>query len=156
LELFSPAQLIRNLPGIIKSYVKNAENPATPKRLEKLDLSQTEREFLTDGADLRSDRLAEFIILAQKEFFGSCSEFISWVLEALGIPSAITPEQTQLQSGGVNWGWYHASAYYIASNSTLDLKDISARLQELAEQLATWAEENSLLPEHTAQLAKFP
>ncbi len=150
LELFSSAQLIRNLPSIIESYVRNAKDPATPKRLEKLDLRQTEREFLARGADLRADRIAEFIFLAQKQFFGSCSEFISWVLEALGIQTAITPEQTQLQSGGVNWGWYHASAHYIASNATLDLKDISATLQKLAEQLATWAEENNLLPEHSS------
>jgi len=149
LELFSPAQLIRNLPGVVKSYVGNAKNPATPKRLEKLELSQTEQEFLAHGADLRADRIAEFIFLAQKEFFGDRPEFIPWMLETLGIQSAITPEQTQLQSGGVNWGWYHAAAYYVASNPTLDGDiDIPEKLQDFAERLATWAEENSFFPEH--------
>jgi CRISPR-associated protein Csc3 len=148
LELFSPAQLIRNLPGVVESYVGNAKNPATPKRLEKLELSQTEQEFLAHGADLRADRLAEFIFLAQKEFFGNRPEFIPWILETLGIQAAITPEQTQLQSGGVNWGWYHAAAYYVASNAKLDLNDISERLQKFAEHLATWAEDNNFFPEH--------
>ncbi|UBF30154.1 type I-D CRISPR-associated protein Cas10d/Csc3 (plasmid) [Kovacikia minuta CCNUW1] len=148
LELFSPAQLIRNLPGVIQSYVNNAKSPATPKRLEKLELSQTEREFLARGEDLRADRLAEFIFLAQKEFFGNRPEFIPWMLETLGIQSAITPEQTQLQSGGVNWGWYHAAAYYVASNATLDLNGLSEKLQDFAEHLATWAEENGFFPEH--------
>lgn len=148
LELFSPAQLIRNLPGVVQSYVNNVKSPATPKRLEKLELSTAERDLLAHGADLRADRIAEFIFLAQKEFFGNRPEFITWMLETLGIQSVITPEQTQLQSGGVNWGWYHAAAYYVASNATLDLNDISDKLQEFAEQLATWAEENNLFPEH--------
>jgi len=149
LELFSPAQLIRNLPGVIESYGKNEREPANPKRLEKLNLNSTEREFLARGADLRADRIAELIFLAQKEFFGNSPDFITWVLEALGIQTVITPEQTQLQSGGVNRGWYHAAAHYVASNASLDLdNDISKKLRELAEKLATWAEENNLLPEH--------
>lgn len=148
LELFSPAQLIRNLPGVVQSYVGNAKSPATPKRLEKLELSPSEQEFLAKGADLRADRIAEFIFLAQKEFFGSSPEFITWILKTLGVQSAITPEQTQLQSGGVNWGWYHAAAYYVASHATLDLEEISEKLQEVAERLATWAEENNCFPEH--------
>ncbi len=148
LELFSPAQLIRNLPGVVQSYVGNAKSPATPKRLEKLELGASERAFLAKGADLRADRIAEFIFLAQKEFFGNSLEFITWTLETLGVQFAITPEQTQLQSGGVNWGWYHAAAHYVASNATLDLEEISEKLQEFAERLATWAEENNFFPEH--------
>lgn len=148
LELFSPAQLIQNLSGVVEAYVRNEKNPATPKRLEKLKLTQTEREFLAHGADLRADRIAEFIFLAQKEFFSNRPEFTIWMLETLGVQSAITPEQTQLQSGGVNWGWYHAAAHYIASNASLDLSDISERLQEIAEQLATWAEANNFFPLH--------
>ena len=102
LEMFSPEQLIRNLPGVIQAYVKNEKVPATPKRLEKLELSESDRAFLNKGADLRSDRLAEFIFLAQKEFFSGCPEFIVWMLEALDLQNILTPEQTQLQSGGVN------------------------------------------------------
>jgi len=148
LELFSPAQLIRNLPSVVKSYVANAKSPATPKRLERLELSEMEREFLSSSADLRADRTAEFIILAQKEFFADRPEFIAWMLEKLGVQDAITPEQTQFQSGGVNYGWYHIAAYYIARHSTLDLEQLDEKLQEIAEQLATWAEESKLLPEH--------
>ena len=148
LELFSPEQLIRNLPGVIKEYVKNEKVPATPKRLEKLELSEVDRVFLEKGADLRSDRLAEFIFLAQKEFFPDCAEFITWMLEVLGLQNRLTPEQTQLQSGGVNWGWYHAAAYYIANNSTLDLEQGLAKIQEIADRLADWAVAQQLFPEH--------
>lgn len=148
LELFSPEKLIRNLPDVIESYVKNEKAPATPKRLEKLDLSEADRVFLNKGADLRSDRLAEFIFLAQKEFFSDCPEFITWMITALGLEGVLTPAQTQLQSGGVNWGWYHASAYYIAQNATLNLEGAMAQVQEIADRLADWAVEQKLLPEH--------
>jgi CRISPR-associated protein Csc3 len=151
LELFSTQELIRNLPNVIKEYVKNEKAPATPKRLEKLDLSEADRTFLTQGADLRSDRLAEFIFLAQKEFFSDCADFIAWMLEALGLTNVLTPEQTQLQSGGVNWGWYHAAAYYVAKNPTLKGdSEMIDRIQEIADGLADWASENNLLPEHTS------
>mgnify|MGYP001800188487 FL=1 len=148
LELFTPEQLIRNLPGVIEAYVRNERDPATPKRLDKLDLDDQEREYLSQGADLRSDRIAELIFLAQKEFFGNNPDFIAWVLEALDVESTITPEQTQVQSGGVNRGWYHAAAHYVANNSTLDLIDISQKLWEFADQLADWAEANNVFPEH--------
>ncbi len=147
LELFSPAQLIRNLPQIIQSYVRNDKDPATPKRLKKLNLSTAEQELLTLGADLRADRLAEFIILVQKEFFKSCPEFIAWMLEALNLQSIINPELIELQSGGVNLGWYYAAAQYVANNPTLDY---SNNLQELAERLASWAEAKRLLPNHAS------
>ena len=146
LELFSPGQLIRSLPVVIESYVKNAKDPATPKRLEKINLSLADREFLACGADLRADRIAEFIFLVQKNFFGKNPEFIDWILKSLNVQTAITREQTQIQSGGVNWGWYHTAAYYIASNATLDLESVSNKLQEIAERLANWAEENNLIP----------
>jgi CRISPR-associated protein Csc3 len=148
LELFSPEQLIRNLPSVIKEYVKNEKVPATPKRLEKLDLGEVDREFLNIGADLRSDRLAEFIFLAQKEFFSNCPEFITWMLDALKLQDTITVEQTQLQSGGVNWGWYRAAAYYTAKNSTLNLEESVVKIQEIADRLADWAVEQELFPEH--------
>jgi CRISPR-associated protein Csc3 len=148
LELFSPEQLIRNLPSVIKEYVKNEKVPATPKRLEKLDLSEVDREFLDTGADLRSDRLAEFIFLAQKEFFSNCPEFITWMLDSLALQGILTAEQTQLQSGGVNWGWYHAAAYYTAKNSTLNLEESVVKIQEIADRLADWAVEKELFPEH--------
>jgi CRISPR-associated protein Csc3 len=147
-ELFSPTQLIRNLPGVVKSRVANAKSPATRKRLEKMELSPTEQAFLAEYADLRADRIAEFIILAQKEFFPNKPEFITWMLETLGVQNTITPDQKQSQSGGVNYGWYRVAAHYIARHSTLDLEQLDEKLQEIAEQLAAWAEENKLLPEH--------
>jgi CRISPR-associated protein Csc3 len=145
LELLTPAQLIRNLPQVIQSYIKNEKDPATPKRLARLNLDPTEREFLADGADLRADRFAEFIILVQREFFSNCPEFVPWILEKLALQSDITASQVQVQSGGVNLGWYHAAARWVAQNSTLDFLE---RLHDLAEQLATWAEQNNLLSTH--------
>lgn len=148
LELFAPADLIRQLPNVIEVRVANAKSPATPKRLEKLPLSESEQEFLNQGADIRADRLAEFVFLTQKEFFENSPEYINWVLAALELQGKISPEQTQAQSGGVNYGWYHVAAYYIATHLSLKPEEALGTLSELAENLATWAEENNLLPEH--------
>ena len=150
LELIPLAQLIQNLPGAVAVTIKNETDPATPKRLARLELRPAEREFLARGADLRSDRIAEFMIFLQKEFIGNNPEFITQVLHRLGIQLAITPEQTQIRTGGFYWGWYHAAAYYIASNPHLNLEDVTAKLQVLANQLVTWAEEKKLLPVQTS------
>jgi CRISPR-associated protein Csc3 len=148
LELFTPAQLIRQLPDVIQARVANVKDPATPKRLEKLPLSEEDKKSLTRDADIRADRLAEFVFLTQKEFFGNNPEYINWVLEALELQGKISPEQTQAQSGGVNYGWYHAAARYISEHRSLTPDEVSKKLSELAEKLAIWAEENDLLPEH--------
>ncbi|MBE9111599.1 type I-D CRISPR-associated protein Cas10d/Csc3 [Nodosilinea sp. LEGE 07298] len=150
LELFSPVQLIRGLPDVITAKVGNVKNPATPKRLESLGLSEAERESLEPAADLRSDRLAELIFLAQKEFFGDIPEFAPWVLEYLGIDQSITPEQTQVQAGGVNYGWYYAAAHYIAvvRDNTLDKDQSQEVLVAFSNALADWAEEHNFLDSH--------
>ncbi|AKG21544.1 type I-D CRISPR-associated protein Cas10d/Csc3 [Calothrix sp. 336/3] len=152
LELFSPAELIPKLPRVIDVKVTNIKNPATPKRLEKLDLSESEREFLNQGADIRADRIAEFIFLTQKEFFSNSTEYINWMLSTLKIQDKISPEQTQLQAGGVNYGWYHAAAYYVASNATLQPEDISEKMETWAENLTIWARKNNLLPQHSSPI----
>ncbi len=148
LEFFQPAELIRKLPEVIEVKVRNINNPATPKRLDVLDLDRTEKDRLDKVADIRCDRLAELIILIQKEFLANCPEFIDWILNYLDLADKITPEQTQIQAGGVNRGWYYTAAYYIASNPTLDELQVQEKLEVLVEQLANWAEENNLLPEH--------
>jgi len=148
LELFAPADLIRQLPDVIQARVANVKSPATPKRLEKLPLSEEDKKSLTRDADIRADRLAEFVFLTQKEFFGSSPDYINWVLEALELQGKISPEQTQAQSGGVNYGWYHAAARYISEHRSLTPDEVSEKLSKLAEELATWAEEKDLLPEH--------
>ncbi len=148
LELFAPADIIPKLPAVIKAKVANFKNPATPKRLEKLDLTESDRELLTKVADIRADYIAEFILLTQKEFLGNSPEFINWMLNTLGIADKITSEQTQVQSGGVNYGWYQAAAYYIVENPTLEPEEVIAKMSEWAEDLAMWAVENNLLPQH--------
>ncbi|AFY31721.1 type I-D CRISPR-associated protein Cas10d/Csc3 [Calothrix sp. PCC 7507] len=155
LELFSPSELIPKLPRVIEVKVANIKDPATPKRLEKLSLTETEREFLNQGADIRADRIAEFIFLTQKEFFGDSSEYINWILNKLGIQDKISPEQTQIQSGGVNYGWYHAAAYYVANHPTFKPEDISERIEIWAEDLANWASENNLLPSHSSPIREM-
>ncbi|MEA5468308.1 type I-D CRISPR-associated protein Cas10d/Csc3, partial [Spirulina sp. 06S082] len=77
LELFAPAQLIRGFSKVIDTKVGNLKNPATPKRLEKLGLSEEELQQLSRGADLRSDRLAELLFILQKEFFANSPEYIT-------------------------------------------------------------------------------
>lgn len=57
----------------------------------------------------------------------------------------ILPEQTAVQSGGVNYGWYQVAAHYMADHSTLDFEQISEFLSNLANQIADWAEANNLL-----------
>lgn len=152
LELFSPAELIPKLPRVIEVKVANVKDPATPKRLEKLPLTETEREFLNKGADIRADRIAEFIFLAEKEFFGDSPEYINWILNKLGIQDKISPEQTQVQSGGVKYGWYHAAAFYVASHATFKPEDILERMEIWAKDLAIWASENNLLPSHSSPI----
>ncbi|MFM7371029.1 MAG: type I-D CRISPR-associated protein Cas10d/Csc3, partial [Sphaerospermopsis kisseleviana] len=108
-ELFTPKDLICQLPEVVQVKVANIKSPATPKRLEKLDLNPTEIQFLNTGADIRADRLAEFIILAQKEFFANSLDYINWILNTLELAAEISPEATQKQSGGVNYGWYQVA-----------------------------------------------
>jgi CRISPR-associated protein Csc3 len=157
LELFTPAQLIRGLPDVVRAKVGNKKNPATPKRLAALELSEAERAKLEPAADWRSDRLAELIFLAQKEFLGDCPDFVPWVLKYLEIEGEVTPEQTQVQSGGVNYGWYHAAAHYIAvvRNNALDEEELQETLKALANELADWAEENDLLPQNYSPTQKI-
>jgi CRISPR-associated protein Csc3 len=148
LEFFQPGELIRKLPDVVEVKVRNINDPATPKRLDTLNLDKTEKERLNKVADLRCDRLAELIILIQKEFLANCPEFIDWTLNYLKLADRITPEQTQIQAGGVNRGWYYTAAHYIVNNSTLDDLQLQEKLENLVEKLATWAESNNLLPEH--------
>ena len=148
LELFAPAEIIPELPSVINAKVKNIKNPATPKRLEKLSLTEDEKEFLLKAADIRADYIAEFIVLTQKEFFGNSPEYITWMIKTLNIVDKISVEQTQVQAGGVNYGWYQAAAYYIAKNPTLEPEEVIDKMSEWANDLAVWAEENNLLPEH--------
>lgn len=152
LELFSPVELIPQLPRVIEVKVANLKDPATPKRLEKLSLTETEREFLNKGADIRADRIAEFILLTQKEFFADSPEYITWMLNKLGVQDKVSPEKTQIQAGGVNYGWYHAAAYYVATHATLKPEDISERMEIWAQDLANWAIENNLLPSHSSPI----
>ncbi|MFM2061447.1 MAG: hypothetical protein RLZZ507_1117 [Cyanobacteriota bacterium] len=147
LELFSSGDLIRLLPEVVQVKVANSKVPATPKRLEKLKLNDTERTFLLQGADIRADRLAEFIILAQREFFEGSQDYITWILNTLELQNYITPEQAQIQSGGVNYGWYQVAAHYIANHAALDEQQIKEYLQTLSDRLATWGAEKGLLKE---------
>jgi CRISPR-associated protein Csc3 len=155
LELFSAAELIPQLANVIAARVNNIKDPATPKRLEKLSLSESEKEFLKQGADIRADRIAEFIFLTQKEFFGNSPEYITWMLNTLEIQDKISPEETQVQSGGVNYGWYQAAAYYVANNPTFKPEDVTEKLNQWAEDLATWASDNNLLPEHHSPIREI-
>jgi CRISPR-associated protein Csc3 len=144
LELFSTQTLLQALPEVIAANVKNEKNPATPKRLESLDLSSAELEKLKDVADIRSDRLAEIIALMQREFFPDTSGFISWVLEWLSLEKDLSPEDTQAQKGGVNYGWYRVAASYILRHNTLDKEQLQEKLKQLVEDLVIWGEDKKL------------
>lgn len=154
LEFFPPGELIRNLPDVVKTKVRNINNPATPKRLATLDLADLEKEKLNKVADLRCDRLAELIILIQKEFLSNSPESINWLLDYLDLADTITPEQTQIQAGGVNRGWYYAAAHYMADHPTLEPDvQLQEKLENLVAELVDWAEEHNLLPKHHSPTA---
>ncbi|MGB7440381.1 MAG: type I-D CRISPR-associated protein Cas10d/Csc3 [Coleofasciculaceae cyanobacterium] len=149
-ELFTPAKLINLLPDVIIQTVKNLKHPATPKRLDKLSLNPKEREYLEQGADVWADRLAELIIISQREFFAGCDNYINWVLTKLSLQE-LSPEQTKVQKGGVNYGWYQVAASYIARtpfNRHPGSEELTEFLRDFGSKLANWAEENNLLPSH--------
>ncbi|MFB2971991.1 type I-D CRISPR-associated protein Cas10d/Csc3 [Aerosakkonema sp. BLCC-F183] len=150
LELFSPAELIRQLPDVVKAKVANAKSPATPKRIEKLEIADDEKKRLLKTADLRADRIAEFLILAQREFFEECQEYAPQILAMLNLETDISPAETTVQSGGVNYGWYRVAAAYMAANSTLDLEQVADFLTDFADRLATWAENNGFLKQNSS------
>ena len=77
------------------------------------------------------------------------------MLDKLGVQDKISPEQTQVQAGGVNYGWYHAAAYYVANYATFKPEDILERIEIWAEELATWASENNLLPSHSSPIREI-
>jgi CRISPR-associated protein Csc3 len=153
-ELFPPAQLIRQLSDVIAARVNNAKNPATPKRLAKLVerglITEDREKELLKGADLRSDRLAEFIIVIQREFLGNCEDYGAWMLEALDLATIFNPEDLQINIGGVNYGWYLAAAQYFSKNGTLDLEQTTELLAEIGDRLADWATENNSLPVYSS------
>ncbi|MEA5472502.1 type I-D CRISPR-associated protein Cas10d/Csc3, partial [Spirulina sp. 06S082] len=67
---------------------------------------------------------------------------------ALNLSDRIAPEETQIQAGGVNYGWYRVAAHYVSDRPTLDLEQISEIMKKLTEDLATWAEDKEILPAH--------
>jgi CRISPR-associated protein Csc3 len=149
-ELFSTYQLICQLPNVIKETVQNKKDPATPKRLEKLSLTTEQKAFLLGGADVWSDRLAEFIILVQREFFEGIEDYSTWILEKLGLADDITVEETKVQSGGVNYGWYQVAAHFIAKTELdreFGSQELSDFLETLARDLAEWANREQLFTE---------
>lgn len=148
LELFKQKQLVENLSEVIIVKVANQKNPATPKRLAKLELTESEANFLANGADIRADRLAELIIITQRELLLASPKVVDWTLAFLGLETEIEPAKTQAQSGGVNYGWYLVAATYIAKNPTLNEEQLNDKLREYSKKLAAWAEVNQLLPEH--------
>jgi CRISPR-associated protein Csc3 len=140
-EVLSPTALIRALPTVIQAKVGNAKDPATPKRLAKLELTEAEQDAFAEISELQSDRLAELLGLVQKElFFGAAEPFIHWVLDYFNLTNQITPEQTQIQAGGVNYGWYHVAAAVVTQNSSQDDEEFQDYLGEFAEALAEWYE----------------
>jgi len=151
-ELIEPAMLIRGLPKVVINRVQNAKNPATPKRLQKLrelgKLTEEEYTKIENFANLSADRLAELILVVQREFFADVLEFNAWILEYLGFNEVLAPEEVAIVLGGVNYGWYRVAAHVVAQHRTWDDRDLENYLVELAEAIATWAEEHSYLPEH--------
>ncbi|WP_088889829.1 type I-D CRISPR-associated protein Cas10d/Csc3 [Leptolyngbya ohadii] len=175
LEFFTPIELINLLPFITETKVANFKEPATPKRLKPEDKkdpvkqaekrqkilvgleeaapNQLERssiqKFLDSGGDIRADRIAEAIIFMQREFFSKNKDFPTRILNLLNLQDCVTPEQTQVQSGGTINGWYYAAAKYIARHPSLNLDEVSERITSLSKAIAEWAHQEKLLSSYT-------
>jgi CRISPR-associated protein Csc3 len=150
LELIPPAELIRGLPQVMFAKVQNAKVPATPKRLTKLqqrgDLSEAEWSEIKAYSDLRADRLAEFLLFVQRQFFAAIPEFVPWVIHYWGLAGVLMPDQVEIVLGGVNYGWYRLAAHVLARHSGWDDDQLQAQLQDLAEAIVDWGQRGDRLP----------
>ncbi|WP_017659639.1 type I-D CRISPR-associated protein Cas10d/Csc3 [Baaleninema simplex] len=157
-ELFTAADLIGYLPGVIQAKVANKKS-ATLNRLKKLldrgDLDPEEYAEIQDYTDLRADRLAEFILVVQREFFDKTPEYTGKVLELLKLDEVLTSEQIDIVLGGVNYGWYRAAAHYLKGHATYDEEQVQEFLEQLAEDLVEWSNEQNLLPEHSSETVEI-
>lgn len=152
-ELFTPFDLLCQLPKIIKTKINNSK---ASDRLEarKLSLSQPEKERLNLYADVWADRIAEFITFVQRKFFqepGKRKLFVNWVLGKLNLEKIFSYEQTQIESGGNNYGWYWVATHFLAENKFdrhPDSEILTKFLNDLGYELADWANKNDYLPEY--------
>ncbi|MFN3359949.1 MAG: type I-D CRISPR-associated protein Cas10d/Csc3 [Pseudanabaenaceae cyanobacterium] len=148
-ELLSSKALLECLPQVVELKVANVEKPATEKRLQKMPTF--EKNELEQYADIRADRVAEFIIFAQREVFKNNSQFTKVVLDFLGLSNQFKEEDTQIERGGVNYGWYWVAAHYVRQNATLDNQQMCARLADLARRLVELCQQESRATEYTRQ-----
>lgn len=150
-ELLSPKELVECLPQVVELRVANVEKTATKKRLLKMEIPSSEKNELEKYADIRADWVAEFIIFAQQEIFENNSQFTKVVLDFLGLSKQFKEEDTQINSGGVNYGWYRVAAHYVRQNAALDNEQVLARLTGLAQRLVELCQQDLPATEETRQ-----
>ncbi|MCS6959178.1 MAG: type I-D CRISPR-associated protein Cas10d/Csc3 [Pseudanabaenaceae cyanobacterium SKYGB_i_bin29] len=150
-ELLAPQSLIRCLPQILERRITNVKDPATKKRLAKMEIPLSEKNELEKYADIRSDRVAEFIIFLQREIFSNQPKFTKTVLDFLGLSKQFKEEDAQVGSGGVNYGWYRIAAHYIRQNASLDDQQVQSRLANLAENITNLLDQKLATEELTKQ-----
>ena len=155
LSLLTPSEIIRQLPRVIAIMIGNINDPATRKRLGKLVekgvITQPEFNNLAQYGDNRADRLAEFVLLIQGQFFKGSIDYVSKILTLLDLHNHVSVEQAKFEDG-VKYGWYYTAACYIKINSELSDLDLLEKIDQLADQIVVWAEENSLLPKQSSKI----
>ncbi len=131
--------------AVMRIKNSSAEDRVDPKRATKEKLV----------VDLRTDRLAEFLVFAKRrvfdERFPKASGVTEMLLDALGLIQKVNPSETEEQSGGVLFGWWYVAARYLADHRELDgdtelpeiLESISARALKFIREQKLEASQNA-------------
>ncbi|MBI4673592.1 MAG: type I-D CRISPR-associated protein Cas10d/Csc3 [Chloroflexi bacterium] len=129
-----------DLAGLLRVGEQAAMRIKNSSAEDRVDAKRVMKEKLV--ADLRTDRLAEFLVFVKRrvfdERFPKAGGVTEMLLDTLKLTKKITPSETEEQSGGVLLGWWYVAARYLADHRGLDgdtglpeiLEDISAHALE--------------------------
>lgn len=143
-----------DLAGLLRVGEQAAMRIKNSSAEDRVDAKRVTNEKLV--VDLRTDRLAEFLVFVKRrvfdERFPKTKGVTEMLLEALGLDKQIKLADTEEQSGGVLLGWWYVAARYLASHRELDgeaelpalLESISAHALEFIQ--AQKLETNSSAP----------
>lgn len=129
-----------DLEGLLRVGQQAAMRIKNSSAEDRVDPARVAKEKLV--VDLRTDRLAEFLVFVKRrvfdELFPKASGVTEMLLDVLGLTKKVKPSETEEQSGGVLLGWWYVAARYLADHRELDgdtelpevLERISARALE--------------------------
>lgn len=107
--------------------------------------------------DLRTDRLAEFIIFLKRrifeELFPKTDGVPEMLLSALGLQGKMTRKETEYQNGGVLLGWWYAAALYLSEHNRMDEYQLAELMDGLRKAAEEFVETKQLTPVVKSTLA---